>query len=97
VSAPLVLAVIAALAAWVGSLYLRPFGRCGKCSGTGTIKRTRAGKHGQQLVKVKVCPRCKGRLRVQRLGSRTVHRVVFRIRAGQRTAAKYREESHGDS
>ena len=36
---PLVLAVIAALAAWVGSLYLRPFGRCGKCAGRGHIKR----------------------------------------------------------
>jgi len=35
---PLVLAVIAALAAWVGSLYLRPFGRCGKCAGRGHIK-----------------------------------------------------------
>ncbi len=35
----LVLAVIAALAVWVGSLYLRPFGRCAKCKGTGHIKR----------------------------------------------------------
>jgi hypothetical protein len=41
---------------------------------------------------VKVCPRCKGRRRVQRRGSRTVHRLVFRIRDGQRAAAKYTQE-----
>jgi hypothetical protein len=91
-SATLVLAIIAALAIWVGSLYLAPFGRCGKCSGTGTIKRTREGKHGRQLVRVKVCPRCKGRRRVQRRGSRIVHRLAFKIRDGQRAAAKYRQE-----
>jgi hypothetical protein len=97
VNASFILAVLAALAIWVGSLYLAPFGRCGKCSGTGTIKRTREGKHGRQLVRVKVCPRCKGRRRIQRRGSRTVHRAVFKIRDGQRAAAKYRENSHGDS
>ncbi len=43
-NASLILAVLAALAIWVGSLYLAPFGRCPKCSGTGTIKRTREGK-----------------------------------------------------
>ncbi len=91
-SATLVLAIIAALAIWVGSLYLAPFGRCGKCSGTGTIKRTREGKHGRQLVRVKVCPRCKGRRRVQRRGSRIVHRLAFKVRDGQRAAAKYRQE-----
>ena len=96
-SATLVLAIIAALAIWVGSLYLAPFGRCGKCGGTGTIKRTRKGKRGRQLVKVKVCPRCKGRRRVQRAGSRTVHRLAFKIRDGQRAAAKYQEDSDGDS
>jgi hypothetical protein len=32
---------------------------------------------------------------VQRLGSRTVHRVVFRIRDGQRTAAKYQGDNDG--
>jgi DnaJ-class molecular chaperone len=96
-NASLILAVLAALAIWAGSLYLAPFGRCPKCSGTGTIKRTREGKHGRQLVRVKVCPRCKGRRRVQRRGSRTVHRAAFKIRDGQRTAAKYQEDSHGDS
>jgi DnaJ-class molecular chaperone len=97
VNATLILAIIAALAIWVGFLYVAPFGRCGKCGGAGTIKHTRTGKRGRQLVKVKVCPRCKGRRRVQRRGSRTVHRAAFRIRDGQRAAAKYREDSHGDS
>jgi DnaJ-class molecular chaperone len=96
-NAHLVLAALAVLAVWVGWLYLAPFGRCGKCSGTGTIKRTREGKRGRQLVKVKVCPRCKGRRRVQRRGSRTIHRLAFKIRDGQRAAARYQEDSDGDS
>ena len=83
-NASLILAAIAALAVWVGSLYLAPFGRCGKCGGTGTIK---SGKR-----RVKVCPRCKGRRRVQRYGSRTVHRAAFKIRDGQRAAGKYQQE-----
>jgi hypothetical protein len=84
VNAELVLLAIAALALWVGFLYVAPFSRCGKCKGTGHI---RSGKR-----RVKVCPRRKGRRRVQRLGSRTVHRLAFRIRDGQRTAAKYQQE-----
>ena len=94
-TANLILAVLAALAIWAGSLYLAPFGRCPKCSATGTIKRSREGKRGRQLVKVKVCPRCKGRRRVQRRGSRTVHRLAFRIRDGRRAAARYQEDSDG--
>jgi hypothetical protein len=35
---PLVLAVIAIFAEWVGWLYLVPFGRCPKCQGTGHVK-----------------------------------------------------------
>jgi hypothetical protein len=83
-SAPLILAVIAALAIWAGSLYVHPFGRCGKCKGTCHIRR---GPRRRP-----VCPRCKGRRRVQRRGSRTVHRLAFRIRHGQRAAAKYQED-----
>jgi DnaJ-class molecular chaperone len=97
VNASLILAVLAVLAIWAGSLYLAPFGRCPKCKGTGTINRTRQGKHGRQLVRVKVCPRCKGRRRVQRRGSRTVHRLAFRIRDGRQAAAKYQEDSDGTS
>jgi DnaJ-class molecular chaperone len=88
VNATLILAVLAAVAIWVGSLYLAPFGRCPKCQGTGHVK------HGRR---VKVCPRCKGRRRVQRRGSRTIHRAAFKIRDGQRAAAKYQEDSDGDS
>jgi hypothetical protein len=43
VSATPVLAVLAALAVWMGSLYLRPFGRCGKCNGTGHVKAASGG------------------------------------------------------
>jgi DnaJ-class molecular chaperone len=86
----LILLAIAAAAVWVGSLYLRPFGRCSKCKGTGHIKR---GPRRRP-----VCPRCKGARRIQRRGSRTVHRLVFKIRHGQQTAARYQEDSrHGDS
>ena len=83
-TANLVLAVIAALAVWVGFLYLSPFGRCPNCKGTGHIKR---GPRRRP-----VCPRCKGRRRVQRRGSRTVHRLAFKIRDGQRAAARYQRE-----
>jgi DnaJ-class molecular chaperone len=84
VTATQILFVIAALAVWVGWLYVAPFGRCPKCQGTGHIK---SGKR-----RVKVCPRCKGRRRIQRRGSRTVHRLAFKIRDGQRAAARYQQE-----
>ena len=71
-NAHLILFVIVALAVWLGFLYLAPFGRCGKCKGTGHISSGRR--------QVKVCPRCKGRRRIQRRGSRTVHRLAYRIR-----------------
>jgi hypothetical protein len=83
-SGNLILVIIAAAAVWAGSLYLRPFGRCRKCKGKG---HTRRGKR-----RVKVCPRCKGRRRVQRRGSRTVHRLIFKIHDGQRAAARYQEK-----
>jgi DnaJ-class molecular chaperone len=85
VSAPLVLAVLAALALRVRFLYLRPFGRCPKCKGRGNIQRGR---------RRPVCPRCKGRKRVQRRGSRTVHRLAFKIRDGQRKAARYQRKDN---
>jgi DnaJ-class molecular chaperone len=83
-SAQLVLAVLAALAVWPGSLYLRPSGRCPKCKGTGHIKR---GPRRRP-----VCPRCKGRRRVQRRGSRTVHRAARKIRDGRHAAARYQQQ-----
>jgi hypothetical protein len=83
-SAHLILFALAALALWLGWLYLAPFGRCPKCQGTGRIK---SGKR-----RVKVCPRCKGRRRVQRRGSRTIHRLASKIRDGRHAAARYQQE-----
>jgi hypothetical protein len=82
--ARLILAAIAALAIWVGWLYLFPFGRCPKCKGTGHIKR---GPRRRP-----VCPRRKGQRRIQRTGSRTVHRLARRIRHGRQAAARYTQE-----
>jgi DnaJ-class molecular chaperone len=80
----LVLALLAVAALRIGFLYLRPFGPCPKCKGTGHIKR---GPRRRP-----VCPRCKGRRRVQRRGSRTIHRLAFKIRRGRQTAARYRQQ-----
>jgi DnaJ-class molecular chaperone len=82
-SAHLVLAVLAILAARVGFLYLAPFGPCPKCKGRGNIQRGR---------RRPVCPRCKGLKRVQRTGLRTVHRLARRIRHGRHAAARYQQE-----
>jgi DnaJ-class molecular chaperone len=86
VNAHLILAVFAALAARVGFLYLRPFGRCPRCKGTGHIK------HGPR--RRRVCPRCRGQRRIQRRGSRTIHRLARAVRDGRRTAARYTKENH---
>jgi hypothetical protein len=83
-NAELVLALILGAAVWVGWLYLAPFGRCPRCKGTGHIKR---GPRRRP-----VCPRCKGRRRVQRRGSRTIHRLAFKIRDGHGAAARYQQE-----
>ena len=82
-SAHLILALLAIIAARVGFLYLSPFGRCPKCKGRGNIKR---GKRRP------VCPRCKGKRRIQRTGSRTVHRFARKIRHGRQAAARYQQE-----
>jgi DnaJ-class molecular chaperone len=88
VTGTLILAVIAGLAVWLGSLYMRPFGRCRKCKGTGHIRRSKR--------RMKVCPRCKGRRRVQRHGFRTLHRLVFKIRGWRQAAARcQQEDNHG--
>jgi hypothetical protein len=90
VTASLILAVLAALAIWAGSLYVYPFGRCPRCNGAGIIL------HGKR--RVKLCPRCEGRKRVQRPGSRTVHQLARTVRQGHNGAARYQQEdSHGDT
>ena len=75
--------IIIAAASWIGFLYVRPFGPCPKCKGTGNIQRGR---------RRPVCPRCKGARRIQHTGSRAVHRAVFRVRDGQRAAARWKQE-----
>jgi hypothetical protein len=64
--------LLLAAAVWAGSLYLRPFGRCPRCHGRGTIRK------GRRVI---VCPRCGGQRRAQRFGSRTVHRLARQLRA----------------
>jgi hypothetical protein len=62
-----------ALLIWAGSLYAWPFGPCGRCNGTGRNRGSNARRFG-------TCRRCDGRGRVQRVGSRTVHRLAWTIR-----------------
>ena len=69
-----ILIAFAIAAAWLGSLYVKPFGRCWLCRGKGNLHRKRSRR-------APVCPLCKGRKRRQRTGSRTVHRVVRMVRA----------------
>jgi hypothetical protein len=66
------LVILLAAAAWIGFLYVSPFGACLRCRGRGTVRKGR---------RVAVCPSCHGRKRAQRLGSRTVHRLARRVRA----------------
>lgn len=76
---------LAVVGLWLGSLYVRPFGRCWRCGGTGHLKRRR----GRRAPK---CPRCKGLRRIQRRGSRTVHRLARKVRTGQAVAAKHQQQ-----
>jgi hypothetical protein len=59
---------------WVGSLYVKPFGRCWRCGGKGNL-------HRKGSRRAPVCPLCKGMKRRQRTGSRTVHRAARMVRA----------------
>jgi DnaJ-class molecular chaperone len=79
----MILATLATFAVWVGFLYVAPFGPCWRCHGTGHIKR---GPRRRP-----VCPRCKGRKRVQYRGSRTVHQLARRVRQGRQSATRYQE------
>jgi hypothetical protein len=58
----------AAVTLWVLSLLVHPFGRCWRCGGKGNLRNKRRGRAPK-------CPRCKGKRRIQRAGSKTVHRV----------------------
>ena len=69
-----ILIAFAIAAAWIASLYVKPFGKCWRCGGKGNL-------HRKGSRRAPVCPRCKGMKRGQRLGSRTVHRTVRMVRA----------------
>ena len=70
-----ILIAFAIAAAWLLSLYVKPFGRCWRCGGKGNL-------HRKGSRRAPVCPLCKGMKRRQRTGSRTVHRAVRMVRAG---------------
>jgi hypothetical protein len=69
-----ILIAFAIAAAWLLSLYVKPFGRCLRCRGRGNL-------HRPGSRRAPACPRCHGSRRQQRFGSRTVHRTVRMIRA----------------
>ena len=69
---------------WIGSLYVKPFGKCWRCRGRGNVHRP-----GRR--RAPVCPRCHGRRRQQRFGSRTVHRTVRMVRAELARTRKLKE------
>ena len=68
-----ILIIIAVMALWAGSRYRWPFGQCPRCKGTGLNRGSSRKRFGE-------CPRCRGRRRVQRHGSRSVHRVAQAVR-----------------
>lgn len=81
------LILFAALALWVLSLYVHPFGKCLRCRGRRMLI------HGSKRKRrPKRCWLCKGIGRRQRPGSRTVHRTARKIRreiARQRLAKQH--------
>ncbi len=79
-SFPLFLLAVAAGAAWLGSLWLHPFGACPRCRGHGHITRGKPKGRKPRPPKVTTCPRCKGAARRQRAGSRTLHQLARRVR-----------------
>ena len=80
-----ILIAFAIAAAWVASLYVKPFGRCWLCGGKGNL-------HRKGSRRAPVCPLCKGMRRRQRTGSRTVHRVVRMVRAELARSRKERTQ-----
>jgi hypothetical protein len=79
-----ILIAFAIAAAWLLSLYVRPFGRCWRCGGRGNL-------HRKGSRRAPVCPACKGMKRRQRFGSRTVHRTVRMVRAERQRTRKLKK------
>ena len=68
-----ILLTAAALSAWAVSVLIWPFRACTLCRGTGRNRGSSSRRFG-------TCRRCNGRGRIQRIGSRTVHRIAWTIR-----------------
>jgi hypothetical protein len=84
--AVLLLIALAALVAWLLSLYVYPFTACGRCRGTGLNKGSSGKRFG-------MCTSCGGSRRKQRLGSKTLHRWVRAAKSEwRRSRALKREE-----
>lgn len=80
----LFLLIFAALICWAVSLYVWPFGPCGKCRGGGRNAGSNSKRFGD-------CSRCGGSGRRQRFGSAFVHRQVLSFRSEQARERKRRE------
>jgi hypothetical protein len=65
----LILGAVALGLGWLASLYLWPFRPCPRCSGSGRNTGSNNRRHGD-------CGKCGGTRRVQRLGSRAIHKAV---------------------
>lgn len=82
----MVLLALAALAAWLLSLYVHPFTRCGRCGGSGLNKGSSGKRYG-------LCKACGGSRRKQRFFSRALHRWVRAAKSEwQRARALKREQ-----
>ena len=70
---------------WIVSLYVWPFGPCGRCHGSGRNAGSNRKRFGE-------CKRCGGSGRRQRLGSRAVHHTALSVRTER---ARERERRKG--
>jgi hypothetical protein len=83
-----VLIAFAIVAAWLLSLWAHPFGRCWRCHGRRVLI-----KGSQRKPRPVKCWACKGVGRRQRLGSRTLHRTVRRVRRELDRQRKQRQQA----
>jgi DnaJ-class molecular chaperone len=65
----LILIALAAGPGYLISLYLWPWKACPRCKGSGRNPGSNTRRHGD-------CKRCGGTRRVQRIGSRAIHKAV---------------------